>query len=127
MRSLPAADAGRFATAAVVHAGFTDPAAFGNVLLAQAELPSIVVNGDLRALLAHDVSTYAVDGDSSAAIDRVLGDPELRARNALLGAADARRRFSPRRSAIRVIDLLCAARFGLERPALARTNSPLTR
>jgi GT2 family glycosyltransferase len=125
--SLLAAGAGRLATAAVVHAGFTDPAAFGNVLLAQAELPSIVVNDDLRALLAPDVTTYAVDGNSTAAIDRVLGDPELRARNARLGAADARRRFSPRRSAIRVIDLLCAARFGLERPAPARTNSPLAR
>ncbi len=117
----------RFATAAVVHAGFTDPAAFGNVLLGQAQLPSIVAGDDLRALFAPDVSTYAVDGNVSAAIERVLGDVHLRIRNAFRGAADGRRRFSPRRSAIRVVDLLCAARFGLERPAPARTNSPLVR
>ncbi len=125
--SLLATDAARrFAMAAVVHAGLTDPAAFGNVLLAQAELPSIVVNDELRAIFAPDVATYA-GGDASAAIERVLADADLRVRNARLGSADARRRFSPRRSAVRVVDLLCAARFGLERPAPARTNSPLER
>lgn len=125
--SLLATDAaGRFATAGVVHAGLTDPAAFGNVLLAQAELPSIVVNDDLRAIFARDVATYA-GGDASAAIERVLADADLRLRNARLGSADARRRFSPRRSAVRVVDVLCAARFGLERPEPARTNSPLER
>ena len=57
-----------------------------------------------------------------AASSRIVA---LRARFGDLVAADARRRFSPRRSAIRVVDLLCAARFGLERPGRARSDSPL--
>ncbi len=124
---LAASAPGSVAIGAVVQAGLTDPAAFGNVLLAQAELPSIVVNDGLHSLFASDVSTYAGDGAVAATIERVLDDAGLRARNARLGAADAQRRFSPRRSAIRVVDLLCAARFGFERPAAARTNSPLER
>ena len=118
---------GSVAVGAVVHAGLTDSAAFGNVLLAQSELASIVVNDELHSLFASDVSTYAGDGDVAATVERVLDDRPARERNARSGAADARRRFSPRRSAIRVVDLLCAARFGLERPAAARTNSPLER
>lgn len=118
---------GRFAAAAVVHAAFTDAAAFGNVLLAQAELPSIAAASELHAVFPPDVATHAGGHDAAAAIERVLSDGALRERNARLGAADARRRFSPRRSAIRVVDMLCAARFGFERPAPARTNSPLSR
>ncbi len=38
---------------------------------------------------------------------------------------DALRRGSPRRSAMRVLDLARVARFGLERPATAKSNAPL--
>jgi hypothetical protein len=54
----------------------------------------------------------------------MLADSDARVRYGKLVAADARRRFSPRRSAIRIVDLLCAARFGLERPASGYGNSP---
>ncbi len=103
--------------ACVVHLGLTDPAAFGNVLLAQAGIPAIVLERDeLRALFAPDAA-HIGDRDSLAQnVARMLADPALRRRYGELVAADARRRFSPRRSAIRVVDLLCAARYGLERP-----------
>jgi hypothetical protein len=102
-----------------------DRSAFGNVLLAQAGIPAVVLARDeLRALFASDV---ALVGERSSLVDgvaRMLADPAARVRYGELVAADARRRFSPRRSAIRVVDLLCAARFGLERPARARANQP---
>lgn len=114
---------GRFAC--VIHLGLTDPSAFGNVLLAQAGIPAVVLARDeLRALFASDV---ALVGERSSLVDgvaRMLADPAARVRYGELVAADARRRFSPRRSAIRVVDLLCAARFGLERRARARANQP---
>lgn len=112
--------------ACVVHGGLTDDAAFGNVLLAQAGLPAVAIaTGELRALFAYDVAMICDRGDAAAAVARLLDDATLRARYGALVSADSRRRFSPRRSAIRVVDLLCAARFGLERPATARSNSPL--
>ncbi len=104
--------------ACVVHLGLTDPSAFGNVLLAQAGIPAIVLErNELRTLFASDVAL--VGGLTSLAenIARILADPAARRRYGELVAADARRRFSPRRSAIRVVDLLCASRYGLERPA----------
>ena len=113
------------AVVCVVHAGFTDHAAFGNVLLAQAGLPPVVAGDELRALFASDVASFATDGDVTPPLRRLLNDVRAREREGTLAAADARRRFSPRRSAIRVVDLLCAARFGFERPAAARANTPL--
>lgn len=112
--------------ACVVHVGFTDASAFGNVLLAQGGLPAVVDDReDLRALFASDVALFAPRAAIGAQAGRLVEDLALRARFGDLVAADARRRFSPRRSAIRVVDLLCAARFGLERPGPARSDSPL--
>jgi GT2 family glycosyltransferase len=111
--------------ACVVHLGLTDPSAFGNVLLAQAGIPSVVLARDeLRALFAPDVAFIGERDLLPGSVARLLDDPATRVRYGELVAADSRRRFSPRRSAIRVVDLLCAARFGLERPAQARTNQP---
>jgi hypothetical protein len=113
------------AVACVVHAGFTDAAAFGNVQLAQAGLPPVVAGDELRTLFAPDVASFAPDGEVAAPLERLVNDVSARERAGRLVAADSRRRFSPRRSAIRVVDLLCAARFGLEQPAAARANTPL--
>ncbi|HEV3196202.1 MAG TPA: glycosyltransferase [Candidatus Cybelea sp.] len=111
--------------ACVVHLGLTDPSAFGNVLLAQAGIPAIVVARDeLRALFACDVALFSEPDSLADCIARLVSDASARVRYGELVAADARRRFSPRRSAIRVVDLLCAARFGLERPAPPHGNSP---
>jgi GT2 family glycosyltransferase len=112
--------------ACVLHAGLTDESAFGNVLLAQAPLATVAFDcPELHGLFATDV----VDGSSGSELadhlSRLLLDATSRARRAAYSSADARRRFSPRRSAVRVVDLLCAARFGPERPAPAKSNSPL--
>ncbi|HVA33579.1 MAG TPA: glycosyltransferase [Candidatus Baltobacteraceae bacterium] len=116
----------KIGVACVVMAGTTDEAAFGNVALAQAGLPIVAVGGDeTRALFAPDVALVAERGEIVDSLARLLADPIARQRYATLAAADARRRFSPRRSAIRIADLLCAARFGLERPAPAEKNAPL--
>jgi hypothetical protein len=80
-------------------------------------LPAIALaTHDLRAIFASDVAAIC---EREAIADSVAGmvrDVAMRRRYGTLAAADAQRRFSPRRSAIRVVDLLCAARFGLERP-----------
>ncbi len=104
--------------ACVVHLGLTDPAAYGNVLLAQAGIPAIVLERDeLRALFAPDVAVIGGLLSLGENIARLLADSAARRHYGELVAAEARRRFSPRRSAIRAVDLLCAARYGLERPA----------
>lgn len=114
--------------ACAVHYGLTDEAAFGNVLLAQAGIPAVVLDRpDLRAIFADDVALFAEADGIEAAVQRFVGDPALRERYGRRLASDASRRFSPRRTAIRVVDLLCAARFGLERPGNAISNSPLFR
>jgi GT2 family glycosyltransferase len=108
--------------ACVVHLGLSDESGFGNVLLAQAGLPAVVLQeNELPMLFPSDVALVCrrePPGDLVDSVARFVGEPSLRARYGELVAADARRRFSPRRSAIRVVDLLCAARFGLERPYL---------
>jgi GT2 family glycosyltransferase len=112
--------------ACVVHCGLTDDAAFGNVVLAQAGVPSVALASDeLRPIFAEDTTFLVESAQLSDAVGRFVNDASLRERYGRLVAADSSRRFSPRRSAIRVVDLLCAARFGLERPATARSNSPL--
>jgi GT2 family glycosyltransferase len=115
----------RVPVACVVHCGLTDDAAFGNVLLGQAGLPAIALSNEgLGTIFAADVAIFAQRSELRGAVARfVNGAP--RDSYGHLVAADSRRRFSPRRSAIRVVDLLCAARFGLERPATVRTNTPL--
>ena len=112
--------------ACVVHAGFTDDAAFGNVLLAQAGIPAVVVDTpELRSIFAGDVAAFTDIAGIADAVQRFVEDAAQRERYGKRLAADAARRFSPRRTAIRVVDLLCAARFGLERPGNALRNSPL--
>ncbi len=111
--------------ACVVHLGLTDDAAFGNVLLAEAGLPAVVLETvELRALFAPDVALVTGRNGIADAVQRLLRDTHAREAYGKVVAADARRRFSPRRSAIRIVDLLVAARFGLERPAAARSNDP---
>jgi GT2 family glycosyltransferase len=113
--------------ACVVHYGLTDDAAFGNVLLAQAGVPAVVLDTpELRAIFADDVALFTDRRGIEATVRRFVNDAALRERYGRRLAADATRRFSPRRTAIRVVDLLCAARFGLERPGKAVSNSPLT-
>jgi GT2 family glycosyltransferase len=112
--------------ACVVHLGLTDASAFGNVLLAQAGLPAVVLaREELRALFAPDVAFIAQREEIEQFTAQLVADPAARLHYGMLLAGDAQRRFSPRRSAIRVVDLLCAARFGLERPADARTDTPV--
>jgi hypothetical protein len=112
--------------ACVVHCGLTDDAAFGNVLLGQAGLPAVVLSNEgLDTVFAADVAIFAQRWQLLGAVSRFVNGSGSRDSYGHLVAADSRRRFSPRRSAIRVVDLLCAARFGLERPATARTNRPL--
>jgi GT2 family glycosyltransferase len=108
--------------ACAVHAGLSDECAFGNVLLALAGLPAVVPAVGLRALFAPDVAIYAEPAAAAEAVARLVRDPASRERYGRISAADARRRFSPRRSAIRLVDLLCAARFGLEASAARRLN-----
>jgi hypothetical protein len=114
------------AVACVLHCGLTDGAGFGNVLLAQASLPSIALECEaLRAIFADDVAVFTPSAALRDAVDRLVLDTVARERYGRLIADDSRRRFSPRRSAIRVVDMLCAARFGLERPAAALRNTPV--
>lgn len=114
--------------ACVVHLGLTDAAAFGNVLLAQAGIPAVVLDRpELRAIFGGDVALFTDAGGIGTTVQRFVEDVALREKYGRLLAADASRRFSPRRTAIRVVDLLCAARFGLERPGRAVSNSPLRR
>jgi GT2 family glycosyltransferase len=102
----------------VVHIGLTDGAAFGNVLLAMAGLPAVALaTPELRAIFADDVAFVCERDRIADSVALLVRDVAARRRYGALAAADAQRRFSPRRSAIRVVDLLCAARFGLERQA----------
>ncbi|MGB6414171.1 MAG: glycosyltransferase [Candidatus Cybelea sp.] len=119
-------DAPAIGVACIVHGGWTDAAAFGNVLLAQAGIPAVALDSpEVRAIVAADTALFAEVGRLSEAIAHFTGDVESRRRYGRAIAADSHRRFSPRRSAIRVVDLLCAARFGLERPARERRDAPL--
>jgi GT2 family glycosyltransferase len=111
--------------ACVLQAGPTDESAFGNVLFAQSRLPNIVFTGELQSLFAPDVACEIDPEGLSACVETFVTDAFARRRDGALVAADTRRRFSPRRSAIRVVDLLCAARFGLERPAERKLDSPV--
>jgi glycosyltransferase involved in cell wall biosynthesis len=112
--------------ACVVHVGLSDDAAFGNVLLAQAGIPAVVADTEaLRALFASDVAAICSRDAIEDAVARFVRDPAERRHYGELLAADARRRFSPRRSAIRVVDLLCASRFGPEVERAARGKSRL--
>ena len=108
----------RYPLACAVHLGLSDPSAFGNVLLAQAGIPAIVAaRDDLLALFQEDVALIGPQANLAPLISRMCHDPSLRAEHGARLAGDSKRRYSPRRSAIRVVDLLCTARFGVERSA----------
>lgn len=112
--------------ACVVVAGPTDDAAYGNVVLAHAGVPAVVMADlGLERLYAGDVATIVSRGGLIDAVGRFTSNAEERERFGTLLQADSLRRFNPRRTAVRVVDLLCASRFGLERPASAKSNSPL--
>ncbi|MBV8197482.1 MAG: glycosyltransferase [Candidatus Eremiobacteraeota bacterium] len=118
----------RYPVACAVHLRLSDASAFGTVLLAQAGVPAVVAARDeLLALFQEDVALIGPQDNLVPLISRMREDPALRARYGRLLAGDARRRFSPRRSAIRVVDLLCAARFGVERPAGANAVAAAAR
>jgi hypothetical protein len=118
-------DAPAVDVACVIHGGWTDAAAFGNVVLAQAGIPAVALESpQVRAIVAADTALFAEGERVGEAIMRFTADLESRDWYGRAIAADSRRRFSPRRSAIRVVDLLCAARFGLERPARALRDVP---
>ncbi|MBV9233954.1 MAG: glycosyltransferase [Candidatus Eremiobacteraeota bacterium] len=120
LRIAPDAIAGgaqRYDVLCCVHLGLSDESAFGNVVLAMAGIPSVIASRDeLLALFQRDVVLAGEMDELPQLVARIVADPQLRERIGQRVAADAKRRFSPRRSAIRVVDLLCAARFGLERP-----------
>ena len=112
--------------ACVVVAGLTDDAAFGNVALAHAGVPAVVIaDRGLERLYAGDVALVVRRAGLADAVSQFAAGTAVRDRYGDLLRADALRRFNPRRSAIRVVDVLCTARFGLERPAHAKTNSPI--
>jgi GT2 family glycosyltransferase len=112
--------------ACVVVAGPTDEAAFGNVALAHAGVPAVVIaDRGLERFYAGDVATIVSRAGLNDAVARFTSSFEQRERFGGLLRADSLRRFNPRRTAIRVVDLLCASRFGLERSAPAKSNSPL--
>ncbi len=116
----------RAEVACAVVAGFTDEAAFGNVALAHAGVPAVVMaDRGLERLYAADVATI-VDRDGLIdAVARFASNVVERERFGTLLRADSLRRFNPPRTAIRIVDLLCASRFGLERPAPAKSDTPL--
>jgi GT2 family glycosyltransferase len=112
--------------ACVIVAGSTDDAQFGNVALAHAGIPAVVMaDRGLERFYAGDVATIVRRGGLSEAVKRFMSRLEERERFGTLLRADSLRRFNPRRTAIRIVDLLCASRFGLERPARAKSDSPL--
>lgn len=112
--------------ACIIVAGLTDDAAFGNVALAHAGMPAVVIDDrGLDRLYAEDTALFVRRGGLAEAVSR-FGSVDERERFGRLLREDARRRFNPRRTAIRTVDLLCAARFGLERSAAAKSNAPIS-
>ncbi|HZY99747.1 MAG TPA: glycosyltransferase family 2 protein [Candidatus Baltobacteraceae bacterium] len=112
--------------ACVVVAGLTDDAAFGNVALAQAGVPAVVIaDRGMERLYADDVALIVRRIGLADAVARFTSSAATRERYGNLLRADSLRRFNPRRTAIRVVDLLCAARFGFERPSQAKSNAPI--
>ena len=67
--------------ACIVVRGLTDEAAFGNVLLAQAGIPTVLANDDLRSIYAADCVAESVD--------QLVDSVEARERYGRAIAADA--------------------------------------
>ncbi len=60
-----------------MHCGLTDESGFGNVLLALAGIPAVVLgNNELRALFANDVALVCERGEIADAVGRLVADPE---------------------------------------------------
>ena len=101
-----------------VLAGLTDPCAYANGLLSVAGIASVAVDGaEIRRVLDDDTAWLGGDDELVSLVRRAYDRREERLQLGKRAAIDARHRFAPRRSAMRVIDLARAARFGLERPA----------
>ncbi|MGZ3496583.1 MAG: glycosyltransferase [Vulcanimicrobiaceae bacterium] len=98
--------------------GLTDSCAYGNGLLSSAGIASVAVDGvEIRRVLDDDTAWLGTESELANLARRAHEHRDERLRLGRLAATDARHRFAPRRSAMRVIDLARAARFGLERPA----------
>ncbi len=109
-----------------IFAGLTDTCAYGNVLLARAGIPTVVLeHAATRRIYADDVAFIGSTSALPSLAERALRDVASRRAKATCAVADFSRRFSPRRSAMRVLDLARVARSGLERPARARADSPI--
>lgn len=105
----------------------TDAASYGNVLLARSGVPIVTTSGSrMSALFTPEVLVHAQASDGlGTALRAVFSDRVSALRRAEEAAAEARRRFSARRSAMRLSDLASAARFGPERPGTRRADSPI--
>lgn len=104
----------------------TDPARYGNVLVALSGVPVVTRTGSRMSLLfTHDVLTAESRSGLAETLHRTLDDGEGSRRRAVEAQAEARRRFSARRCAMRISDLAAAARFGPERPGKRRSDSPI--
>lgn len=103
--------------------------------------PSVEVRavGDVATLRTHGAVSIEVPWMPCADFPRPEGSPPTRTSDPYgyarlqaeydaggVSREDALRRGNPRRSAMRVIDLLRVARFGLERPGTARSSAPIT-
>lgn len=98
--------------------GLTDPVAYGNVLLASHGIPVLARGDGAKRIFFED--TCAFGGDAGA----LLSDPRRLVALSSTGRADAQRRFSPARSAQRMVDLGFYALNGVERAATATSNVP---
>lgn len=106
----------------------TDCARYGNALLGRSGVPLVTTAGSrMASLFTEDVVETAQPGDEglSRALAAVFGDRDGARRRAAEAGAESRRRFSARRSAMRVSDLASAARFGPERAGARRADSPI--
>ncbi|HEX8806431.1 MAG TPA: glycosyltransferase [Candidatus Aquilonibacter sp.] len=101
----------------------TDPCAFGNALLAMNGIPVLTSSDAVRRLF--DVDTVAYEPrDLVAAAKALLANQAKRSELARNARTEAMRRFSPARSATRMIDLAFYACNGLESPARALQSVP---
>jgi len=104
----------------------TDPYAFANVRLGLTGVPIVARDlPSLRRIYADDLVAFANETYLVDAAAALFDDAARRADVSRYLPEDCRRRFSPRRSAMRALDLARAARFGPERPAPRRSDAPL--
>jgi GT2 family glycosyltransferase len=104
--------------------GLTDPCGRGNVMLQAAGIPLAVGPGDAAGLVGDEAAFLLRDGDLKTAL-RAIEEVDERKRRASVARVEATRRFSPARSALRIVDLARMARCGFERSGVRRTDSPI--